>query len=549
MTINKLHLGIYTRVSTKLQANEGQSLDVQREMGIECAKSHGWQYTIFEDAGISASSEDVAKRAGLQSLISSIVAGDIDKVYTVDIDRLSRNEMVYAYLSKTFRENEIEVITDKGSYNLNDANDQLLSGIQSLFAVQENIKRTQRIKRGIEKSAQLGKWHGGILPYGFDKDDNGKLIINSEESKVYQLMVNLSLQNFGGTRIARVLNEKGIPTKGQKIYKNGFYRYNPILKKTVHTPNDQIKWVNKTILGILKNPLYKGEMTFKGHTHQVPSHISKEKWDSLQHNLINNRIHNQRNNKKHFYLLKNLLVCKKCSKRMVGLIKPSRGMRLYQCISKKPNPEPRHCGLKNINLDKLNTIVWTDLMNTLTNPEIISIELQKYIERKYSNTLKMRIAINEFQKKIEMKTIEKSKILDLYGKTEAFSMDELEKKVAGINSYIKNTDHSLKKLQNGLSIYTNTEEAHKRLKSYLEMYNKHLAEITNEQKVLICRQFIERIVVDWEEGSGHTIQIQYRLPLPKFHSFSPEASRSTIHKEFDMSEESSFIVSKVLEKV
>jgi site-specific DNA recombinase len=548
MKNNQLHLGIYVRVSTKIQANEGHSLDVQKEMGIKYAKLHSMRYTIFEDAGISAASEDVTNRPGLQNLISSIHSSDIHKVYTIDIDRLSRNEMVYAYLSKIFRENQIELITDKGSYNLNDANDQLLSGIQSLFAVQENIKRTQRIKRGIEKSAQLGKWHGGILPYGYDTDENNRLKINEEESKVYQLMVQLSLQNYGGTRIARILNEKGILTKGQKIYKNGFNRYNPILKKTVHTPNDQMKWVSKTILGILKNPLYKGEMTFKGHTHQVSSHISKSKWEVLQQNLINNRIHNQRNNTKHFYLLKNLLVCKKCSRRMVGLIKQSRGMRLYQCISKKPNPEPRHCGLKNINLDKLNSIIWTDLSDMLSNPLIISVELQKYMEKKYSSTIRIKTAIKEFRKKIESKNIEKSKILDLYGKTEAFSMEELEMKVTDINGYVKIAERSLTKLENGLSIYTNTKEAYKRLKSYMVMYNNHLSKAPNEQRALICRKFIERITVDWGIEEGYTIEIQYRLPLPKVDSFTLKGEESVTQKEFDMSEESSFLVSRVLEK-
>ena len=100
-----------------------------------------------------------------------------------------------------------------------------------------------------------------------------------------------------------------------------------------------------------------------------------------------------------------------------------------------------------------------------------------------------------------------------------------------------------------MSVYTNTKEAHERLKSYMEMYNNHLSDLKDVQKSLICRQFIESIIVDWEEDSGHSIHIKYKLPVPKVQTLLSNDKLTCGHKESGICEESSFLKNKVLEKV
>jgi hypothetical protein len=42
-------LHIYTRVSTAVQAEQGTSLDSQRELGIEKAKQLGFEYKVWDE--------------------------------------------------------------------------------------------------------------------------------------------------------------------------------------------------------------------------------------------------------------------------------------------------------------------------------------------------------------------------------------------------------------------------------------------------------------------------------------------------------------------
>ena len=179
------------------------------------------------------------------------------------------------------------------------------------------------------------------------------------------------------------------------------------------------------------------------------------------------------------------------------------------------------------------------------NVRINSILLKDYSP----NTARMKKAINDFSNKIELKAIEKSKILDLYGKSKAFSVQELDTKVNAINSHIKSAEGALRKLQNGLSVYINTQESHERLKSYMKLYNNQLSNLKDDVKSLICRKFIDNIIIDWEKDRGHSIQIQYRLPLPEVQSSSSINVLSTNQDELNFGREDSFIVSKVFEKV
>ncbi len=46
-------LHIYTRVSTAVQADEGMSLETQRELGIKRAKELGFEYQVWNEGGLN----------------------------------------------------------------------------------------------------------------------------------------------------------------------------------------------------------------------------------------------------------------------------------------------------------------------------------------------------------------------------------------------------------------------------------------------------------------------------------------------------------------
>ena len=82
---------LYTRVSTDRQADEGYSLDAQRERLLAYCTAQGWAADashIYTDAGISGKSTD---RPAYQRMLAAIEAGEVRRVVVTKLDRLSRN--------------------------------------------------------------------------------------------------------------------------------------------------------------------------------------------------------------------------------------------------------------------------------------------------------------------------------------------------------------------------------------------------------------------------------------------------------------------------
>ena len=73
-----LRVGIYIRVSTQEQAQEGHSIGVQKEKLSAYCLARGWDvYFIYSDPGFSGSNMD---RPALQRMFTDILAGHLDMV-------------------------------------------------------------------------------------------------------------------------------------------------------------------------------------------------------------------------------------------------------------------------------------------------------------------------------------------------------------------------------------------------------------------------------------------------------------------------------------
>ena len=88
-TTTPLRAAIYIRVSTEEQANEGYSIDAQKEKLTALCKSQDWQvYEIYADEGFSA--KDL-NRPGIQRLLQDAEQRKFDIIVFYKLDRLSRS--------------------------------------------------------------------------------------------------------------------------------------------------------------------------------------------------------------------------------------------------------------------------------------------------------------------------------------------------------------------------------------------------------------------------------------------------------------------------
>lgn len=86
----KIKVGIYIRVSTQEQANEGYSIDAQTDRLTSYCKSRDWAiYNTYIDGGFSGSNTN---RPALHQLMQDIQDKKLNCVLVYKLDRLSRSQ-------------------------------------------------------------------------------------------------------------------------------------------------------------------------------------------------------------------------------------------------------------------------------------------------------------------------------------------------------------------------------------------------------------------------------------------------------------------------
>ncbi|MCI8330091.1 MAG: recombinase family protein [Oscillibacter sp.] len=179
-------LALYRRVSTDKQADEGYSLEVQREKLQAYAKTFSRVREIrdYLDDGYSGSSLD---RPGMKRLIADIQAGRVTHVIVVKLDRLSRSQKDTLYLIEdVMLPANVAFISILESFNTDTAFGRAMVGILSVFAQLERENIFERTRGGMQKRVEKGYWPGGgRTPFGYDYDPaRGILVPNGEAETV-----------------------------------------------------------------------------------------------------------------------------------------------------------------------------------------------------------------------------------------------------------------------------------------------------------------------------------------------------------------------------
>jgi site-specific DNA recombinase len=527
-------IAIYVRVSSDHQALKGHSLEAQIKLGIQKAESLSMNYEIFKEAGESAKYETLDNRPMLTNLVKRIESGEFKFIFFTELDRLSRNETTQVALKVLFHRYNVIAYTVQGSFNLNNFNDEFLMTLLNSLARRENKERVERSKRAMEIAAQKGQFGGGIPPWGFDIDKNNFLIVNEEEKKIYLKMVYWSLKQKGSRTIAMMLNEMGIQTKGAKCLKKGIHYKDKVTKELKFKPKETLLWKASVVLSILKNSIYCGKRKYLTYTIDCPKLIDEDTWNSVQENLSKNRISSPRNTK-HFYLLKEMLVCAKCGRFLFGKIKPSRGERVYCCASKKPDPHPCFCGLKNVNIDKINNFVYREVINIMTSSSKLTRNLREYFsdvkESKEEILKENKFLLSGLQEINNQKT----HLIQLHLKK---IIEEKEANNTLIELRKLEADYQRRLNQNELRIHSASQKSDVYSWIFkLQEKRNELLECTDEiRKREILKSLVNKIIIDYsEKEKTHIVEIDIKIPVfEKGYSqlfFLEKAELNTIKKE------------------
>lgn len=235
----------YIRVSTQEQASNGFGLDAQKQRVIDYARKNKLGNVVFyEERGVSGAVED---RPVLAELRTAIEAGEIGTVIIVRLDRLARDLILQETILGDWEKLGANVLSiDEPDLLSNDPSRKLLRQMKGAFNEYEKAMIKLRLLGGRLSKARQGGFTGGQRPLGYAKTIgfNGRakpdLIKDPQEVETVELIFRLKRKRISLHQIAEELNRRGVATK-----RGG-------------------KWYAGTVRYILKNPVYKGLMSFKG---------------------------------------------------------------------------------------------------------------------------------------------------------------------------------------------------------------------------------------------------------------------------------------------
>lgn len=340
--IKKLRMAAYCRVSTD-QEDQLHSFDAQVNYYKKYIEEHE-QYEladIYADEGISGT--NVRKRVQFKRMIEDCRQGKIDIVITKSISRFARNTQDCLTYMRELKNLGIPIIFEKENINSMESTGELLFTILSSLAQDESRNISENCKWGIRTKFKKGELHLNTSNFlGYDKDENGKLVINPEQAKIVRRIYDQFLGGRNPQEIAEELERMKVPGC-----------------------NGQTKWYASTVIGILKNEKHKGDallqktytadfMTKKqvrnnGEIAQVyieDNHegiIDKEMWEAVQEEFQRRDAFMERHGLKRYtygadsnpFTCK--IFCKECGRSYNRHAWKSRGIAQWQCKGHRIN--------------------------------------------------------------------------------------------------------------------------------------------------------------------------------------------------------------------
>lgn len=254
LNLNEPHEYVsYCRYSTTDQnerSNDQQNIEIDRTIA---RNSFPWKcIKRFEDSGISGKKS--FRRPGFAEMIGQIKRGEITPSFIlVDTkDRFSRSSDIDAIEHELLRKYGVYVLAANRNFLPPDSTVGILQNtFDNVRSREENEIKAYMVMRGKRDSVRLGFWPGGKPPIGFQlvaaskevRSRRGscksKVVVDPTLSWIPKMVFRLADElHMGSTLIARTMND--MPEFRQLGYKFGEHQ----------------------VLGMLKNPLYKGVMIY-----------------------------------------------------------------------------------------------------------------------------------------------------------------------------------------------------------------------------------------------------------------------------------------------
>ena len=381
----------YARVSTEKQEKE-QTIQSQLDALQRAAEEGGYEIPpewYFTDEGYSGARSD---RPGLDRLRDVASEGAIEAVLVCSPDRLARQYAYQVLVIEELQRAGCEVVSLNHAYG-ESPEERMLLRMRGVFAEYERALIEERARRWRLFAARQGRINWCNPPYGYRlirkaEHTPQQLLIDETEAEIvrgmYRWLVEESSSSYAVEKRPRELK---VPTRR----------------------SNSRGWCQSTVIEILRYPMYKGEAYYdrtanadserprlgRGYEDlrpgngrsrsarpreewigvRVPAIVDDQTWELAQAQLARNSERATRNNTKHHYLLRSLLVCGVCGRRMIGTWNKYGGR--YVCSARYPRHEPWSCSGRSVVARRIEPQVWEYISGLLSDPRLLQARYEE----------------------------------------------------------------------------------------------------------------------------------------------------------------------------
>lgn len=196
----------YVRVSLEKQAEQGNSLEVQRHRLTAYANLYDLEIEgIIEDVGFSGKS---LSRPGLESVLNRLARREVDAVLVAKLDRLTRSVRDLDFLLRThFREeNRAALLSVAEQIDTRSASGRLVLNVLASVSQWERETIGERTAAAMQHKRSRGEYTGGRLPYGYRLAADGVHLLPEErEQEIILEIQKRRIRGWSLKKIARSL--------------------------------------------------------------------------------------------------------------------------------------------------------------------------------------------------------------------------------------------------------------------------------------------------------------------------------------------------------
>ncbi|MES2398099.1 MAG: recombinase family protein [Bacteroidota bacterium] len=303
---------IYTRVSTKEQAENNNSLETQRKYCDQYAEKNNYNVSCYFGGLYESAKTDGRKEFKRMLEFINKPENKVESIIVFSTDRFSRTGGHAIAIAEELRKTGIHIISCSQPTDTKTSSGKFQQNMQFLFSEYDNELRKEKCVTGMKEKLYNGYWMGkaphGYKHVGFNKNQKLEITAAGEViRKAFYLKAEHGLSNTEISQRCKAFGHFIHEKRLSVIFKNPFY------------------------CGYIKNKLLGDEIT-KGKHEPLISEEVFLKVNNIGFNNSKNYVTKQTDE---LFPLKRFITCEKCGTTWVGYTVKNKKATYYKCNKKE----------------------------------------------------------------------------------------------------------------------------------------------------------------------------------------------------------------------